>query len=138
MKINKTLFCVIITCFGSFQSICQNNQLLSLEDCVRLAMNRNNNLKRGNLEIQKNAIYHEQALNSVYPSVNASLSPSGNLGRSIDPYSNQFVDRNIFSTSLAINSNFTIFNGFQIQNGINQTSINQEISQLSLESMKTD
>lgn len=136
MKNNKIILFIYFFFSTAFYSIGQNNQSLSLDDCVRLAINKNNNLKRSNLEIQKNAIYHQQAQSSVYPNVNANFSPNLNLGRSLDPYSNQFIDRNIFSTNLSISSTMTLFNGFQIRNAINQTEINQEISSLSYESIK--
>lgn len=137
MKNSKIILLAYFFFCTAFLVIGQDNQMLSLDDCIRLAINNNNNLKRSNLEIQKNAIYHQQAQSSLYPNLNANISPNLNLGRSLDPYSNQFIDRNIFSTSLSISSSMTLFNGFQIRNSITQTEINQEISTLLYESTKT-
>ena len=136
MKNNKTTLFIYFFFSTALHSIGQTNQSLSLDDCIRLAISKNNNLKRSNLEIQKNAIYHQQAQSSIYPNVNANFAPILNLGRSLDPYSNQFIDRNIFSTNLSISSTMPLFNGYQIRNAINQTEINQEMSSLSYESTK--
>lgn len=127
-----------LACFWlvAFQSIAQLKETLSLDDCVRLAMSRSNDLKRSTLEIRKSDLYHQQAQAAIFPNLNLNLSPNLNLGRSIDPFTNQFVDRNVLASNVGLSSNVTVFNGFQQKNTIKQAATNQQIAALSYTASK--
>lgn len=127
----KHSFCLLLFLFASFQSLSQLKEVLSLDDCVRLVVGRSNDLKKSKLDIQKTNIYFQQVQTSIFPSLNLAFSPNFNLGRSIDPYTNQFVERNVFASNIGISSNIMVFNGLQQQYAIEQTNINHKISELS-------
>jgi outer membrane protein len=132
----KSSFWLACFCLVSFQSIAQLKEVLSLDDCVRLVVSRSNDLKRSTLEISKSDLYHQQAQSAIFPNLNLNLSPNLNLGRSIDPYTNQFVDRNVLASNVGFSSTITIFNGFQQQNTIKQATINQQMAELSYKALK--
>jgi outer membrane protein len=57
----------------------------------------------------------------MLPSINGSASHNYNLGRAIDPFTNQFTTNQVRSNNFALFGSVTLFNGFQIRNSIKQT-----------------
>jgi outer membrane protein len=49
-------------------------------------------------------------------------------GRSIDPFTNTYVNKIIKSSILALGSGVTVFNGFSMQNLVKQNKLNYEAS----------
>jgi outer membrane protein len=132
----KSSFWLFCFCLVSFRSVAQLNEVLNLDDCERLVVSRSNDLKRSTLEIRKSDLYQQQAQSAIFPNLNLNLSPNLNIGRSIDPYTNQFVDRNVLASNVGLSSNITVFNGFQQKNAIKQANANQEIAELSYKVLK--
>ena len=128
LKNRLWLLCLFCT---PFYTSAQLKEVLSLDDCVRLIISRSNDLKRNRLEIRKSNLYHQQAQSAIFPNLGLNLSPNFNLGRSIDPFTNQFVDRNLLASNIGLSSNVTVFNGFQQKNAIKEASTSQQIAELS-------
>ncbi|NBA88711.1 TolC family protein [Emticicia sp. CRIBPO] len=118
MKWPLLIFCCLVL------SSVKAQQSYSLQDCIELAFKNNLELKGQELNIQQAENTLRQSKNAVYPSASGSFSHGLNFGRSIDPFTNSFVQRSISSNSFGLSSNWTLFNGFSTRNQIEQNKTN--------------
>jgi outer membrane protein len=126
------LFCVLISFFANAQKV------LSLEDCIETSFRQSPELQIQNLNIlQASEIYRYSKLNQ-FPSVSGNVSQGINGGRSIDPFSNSFVQRNISSNSFGIGTNWNVFNGFSLKYQLEQNKNNILTEQQQLELRKKE
>lgn len=91
----------------------QKSKTLSLRECIDYAIQKN-------LTYQKNALSKEQTKAELkqskmerFPTLNASAGQVFRFGRSIDPFTNQFVQETINSNNFSLNSDVRLFKGFQ-------------------------
>ncbi|MFN3315388.1 MAG: TolC family protein, partial [Raineya sp.] len=111
----------------------------SLEKCINYGIENNITIKQRQLQVESSASSLQQAREARFaPQVNASATQALRTGRSIDPFTNQFVTQSVNSTSASINANITLFNGFATTNTIKQNEINQKANSLDVEQAKRD
>lgn len=96
----------------------------TLRMCIDTALLKNLDLgkSQNNTRIQK--VNLRQSKDYLLPTLNATGAQNFSSGRSIDPYSYQYVTQNIFSNVFSVNSGVILFNGFQNRNSIRQSRIN--------------
>lgn len=104
--------------------------------CVDTALARNIDLLRGDNSIQINEIALRQARNNLLPTLNATASQNFNSGRSVDPYTYQYVNTNISSNSFALNGGLLLFNGLQQRNTLRQARLNVQVAEYSAQEVK--
>ncbi len=129
----KILFLVL-----SFSLIGQAQQKWSLEDCVQYALEHNIQLKQQALNTQVQANRLQQSKIDLAPSLNASLSRNFSFGRRVDPYTNQFTEKTITSDNFSINSQLTLFGGWQKINTIKKNQLDLKADLAALDKLKND
>lgn len=103
----------LFLCFGLLtQNIFCQSQKLSLEKCYSIIKN-NPQVLRQKYTSDINAATLEQLKANRIPSLNGSVTQNINFGRSIDPFTNQFVQKRILSNNFSLNSSLVLFNGLQ-------------------------
>ncbi|GAB4131567.1 MAG: TolC family protein [Raineya sp.] len=111
----------------------------SLEKCVNYGIENNITIKQRQLQVESAASSLQQSKEARFaPQLSASATQALRTGRSIDPFTNQFVTQSVNSTSASINANITLFNGFATTNTIRQNEINQQANKLDVEQAKRD
>jgi outer membrane protein len=70
------------------------------------------------------------------PDLNASASHGKNFGRSIDPFTNAFIDQKVGYANYGASSNLLLFNGFALQNQIKANKLGYEASKEELQQAK--
>ena len=136
MKINKIgISLVVWTLF--FGAVNAQSQL-TLEDCIALALENNNDLKRSGLQSKSAVINYKQSVNQLLPNINANYNIGVNDGRSIDPFTNSYINQELTFSTLGVNLNATIFSGFKVLNSIKQSKFNMKASEMELEEAKQD
>jgi outer membrane protein len=108
-KARLLLCCIFLQVSHSFAQ-----KALSLENCIEIALNNNQDYKNLSLQTKIANIKIEQSQLEKYPSLSSDFSQGFNLGRNIDPFSNQFVTKPINSANLGFSSNATLYNKTQI------------------------
>ena len=124
----KILILILICCQVYAQKV------YTLDECIETAFRQSPELQVQNLNIlQANENYRYSKKNQ-FPSVTANISQGVNGGRSIDPFSNAFVQRSISSSSFGVGANWNIFNGFSLKNQIevNRNEVEGQKQQLAL------
>ena len=88
----------------SFISFAQNeaNKIYSLEDCISIALENNINLKSTNLLANTAKVNYQQSKADMLPSVNGSFNLGVNDGRSIDPFTNDFINQELTFSNLGL------------------------------------
>jgi outer membrane protein len=117
---------ILILLFIGFQVHAQ--KAYTLDECIETALRQRPEIQIQNLQIQQAAATYNFSKRNQYPTVSGNISQGINGGRSIDPFSNSFVQRSISSNSLGVGANWNIFNGFSIRNQIefNKNNLEQE------------
>ena len=108
------------------QGFCQTNPApggpLSLQQCVELAIKNNIPLQQNTLLIDAAKGNLDQAKANLLPNLNGNWGYNWNTGRTIDPFTNGYIDQKYSSSSAGFNSGLILSQGFQLLNAIKQTS----------------
>lgn len=108
----------------------------SLKKCIDIAFENNLQIKQGQITVDNNVATLQQIKANQFPTLNLGNVQGVNFGRNIDPYTNGFVEQTLMFSSLSLNANLSIFNGFQIRNAIKQNKALLEASKLDVQSIK--
>ncbi len=88
-----------------------NAQQYSLQDCMDMAIAQNLKIKQQKTRSQMGDLAIKEAKDNRRPNIQGSLSQGGNFGRSLDPYSNSYVNNSLSFTNAAINGSYTLYDG---------------------------
>lgn len=90
------------------------------------------------MQVQSNANNLEQSKWQRWPSLSFNASQGFNFGRTIDPFTNQFVQQRVNSNAYQLGSSVVLFSGFQIENTIKQNNLTLQASRKDLEATRND
>ena len=90
----------------------------TLEECIETAFRQSPDIQLQNLVTLQASDAYSYSKKNIYPTVSGNFSQGMNGGRSIDPFTNSFIQRSISSNSIGVGTNLTIFNGFALKNQI--------------------
>ena len=110
----------------------------TFEECVIHAEENNLSIAQFELDYENALIANSDALGAMLPSLNTSLSASGNTGLALDPTTNTLVTSTIFSMSGGISSGVTLFDGLRNIHRINRAKLSGMASEYRLENLKDD
>jgi outer membrane protein len=115
-----------------------SQKIWSLEECIVYASQNNIQLKiaENNVRIARENVIMSQG--SMLPVINGSSALNYNLGRVIDPFTNQYSNSHITSNNFSLNGSLTLFNGFQIQNTIKQNEATYQANKTDLQRIRND
>ncbi len=140
MKMKNKKIVAVIVLLNIFYSIgfAQNTEQskFTLNDCILLALENNNDLKSSKLQTKSSSINYKQSINELLPSLNVNYNIGVNDGRSIDPFTNSYSNQELTFSTLGVNLNATVFNGFRVLNSIKQSKFNMKASEMELEEAK--
>ena len=109
---------------------------LNLEESIRIALNNNLELQGAELGAKRANINFKRSRNSVLPDLNGSYNIGLSNGRSIDPFTNAYINRELTFSNAGLALDAVIFNGFNLLNRIRQSKLNLQASQLEVEEAK--
>jgi outer membrane protein len=134
MRITILLFTSILLISTSLSA----QEKWSLEKCIEYAIENNIQVKMQDLSTKSSNEAYLKSKMTFLPNLNGSASQNYALGRSVDPYTNQFSERNVSSNNFSLSSSLTLFNGFQNINSLKQASLNFQASLEDLQKAKND
>lgn len=114
----------------------QNNNTYTLKQCVEIAIDSNLTVQQSGLQMQQNEINWQQAKLNLLPNLNGDISHGFNQGRSIDPYTNGYINQNNNTGSYYLSSSVVLFKGFSLLNSVKQTSLAYQASKMDLQQAK--
>ncbi len=136
----KRLRLVLVLLLGlSFSSQAQESgKIWTLEDCINHAWKNNITVRQSELNVLNSQLDLKQAQWARVPNLNGSVSGRNNVGRSIDPFTNVIVNRDVTSQSYSLNTGVTLFNGLNQHNTVNRNKSLLNKSEFDLENQKNN
>ncbi len=96
---------------------------LTLTECIQAALQNNIGVKQSELQAKNANLNYKQAKNNMLPVLQSSFNYGINNGRSIDPFTNGYINQQLKSSDMSAQVNIPLFNGFQLKNTIKQNEL---------------
>ncbi len=134
---SKLVICLFVFCIQhiSFSQV-ENEKSYTLNECITIALENNLDLKSTQLNASSAAINFRQSKANVLPTLNGNYNIGVNNGRSIDPFTNDFINQELTFSNARLNLDVTVFNGFRLINTIKQERLNTLVSEMEIEEAK--
>jgi outer membrane protein len=108
----------------------------TLKQCIDTAVANNLQVQKGDLQMQAAAITWKQSKLNMLPDLIGSASHGSNQGRSIDPFTNAFINQQVSYANYGLSSGVVLFNDFSMQNSVKQTRLAYEASKMDWQQLK--
>lgn len=108
----------------------------SLKGCVETAITNNLDVQQGRIQVQVDEINWKQSKLNMLPDLNGSVGHGINQGRSIDPFTNSYINEKVDYANYSVSSGVVLFNGLSLQNAAKQNSLNYQASKMDLQQSK--
>lgn len=129
----KNTFFIIILLL----QICAKAQThYGLQQCIDTALKKNIAVRQSGLLAESAQVNMKQARANLLPDLNLGLDHGLNTGRSIDPFTNQYVNQSVDYASYTANSGVVVFNGLNLLNSVKQYSTAYDASRMELQQAK--
>lgn len=123
------IFCLLaFVCVASLRA--QNKQVYDLRRCIETAIANNIDIQLSVLNVENADISYRQSLLDMAPNLSANGGQFYQSGRSIDRFSNQFVQKTVGNSSAQLQSNWLLYAGGSVKNTIKQRKKTLEAAQL--------
>ena len=103
---------------------------LTLENCIKLALENNLDIRQSQIRTQAAGIDYRQTKHSLLPSLGANLGHNYSQGRFINPTTNQYVEENFTSGNQSLSSSLILFDGLRMFRSITQQAYAYRAAQL--------
>jgi len=113
-----------------------SQRVLSLKQVVDTALKNNLELKQSEILMESAGIDWRQAKANLLPNLNGFVNHGVNQGRSIDPFTNGYIDQKVNYAAYGLSSGITVFGGLSLQNNIKQNSLAFEASKMDVQQQK--
>lgn len=135
MKIKIICFFLLILPLTIFAQG-EERTVRTLEECIDLALKNNLDLKQSQLAENTSAIYFKQNKNQLLPKINGNYNLGISNGRSIDPFTNTFINEQLTFSNAGLGLDAMVFNGFRLINSWKQAKLNLQAAEMETEAAK--
>ena len=134
LSMKSIFFC----CSLVLLSVLASGQTITLQQAVETGIKNNIDVKQRDLQMQTAEINLKQSRANMYPTFSAVANHGINQGRSIDPFTNAFVNQTVNYAGYGLNSGIVLFNGLSIRSNIRQNSLTYEATRMELQQERDD
>lgn len=110
----------------------------TLEECIDYAYKNNLSIKTSQNNLEQSNLNLKESKYGRLPNLNANGATNNNIGRTIDPFTNQFTTSNIFNANIGVSAGVTLFSGFTRENTIKDNQYRFYSSGFDLKKMQDD
>lgn len=136
MKSKQIFLTGLVLLFFGFETEAQT-KTWTLKDCIDYALNRNIDVRKSYLSTHEDELNLEQSKANILPSLNGSASTNFSWNKSYNSETSDYGNLNgSSSTSYALSSGMTLFNGFKMKTAIEQAQLNLESGKYYSETVK--
>ncbi len=128
------LFILFLTA-GMRSSAQQTDTVYNLQQCIDLAIKNNLDVKRSELDMERQRIYWKQARQNLLPTINGTVNHSINNGRSQNA-DLTYVNQQITNANYSLNGNLVLFDGLAMFKNIKQTALAYQAGQMDFQQAK--
>ncbi len=119
-----------------FVSAGWSQRTFTLRQCIDTAIANNLTVRQSSFQVERDAANFNQSKYNRMPELNGAFNYGGSRGRSIDPFTNSFVDQAFNNSYTQLNASMPLFAGGQIQNTIGQNKELLNASKMDLQQAK--
>lgn len=130
----KNIFYLMILSAITYQLQAQDNY--SLKQCIEQAIANNPLVKQAELQSQTAQVNWQQARANLLPNINGGIGQGINQGRSIDPFTNGYINEKIRVANYGASGSLALFNGLSVQNAIKQNALLYEAAKMDAQQNK--
>lgn len=120
----------------SFSLFSYAQKTLTLEEAIEIGIKNNLGVNQADLQMQQQEINYKQTKAMMLPDLNATANAGMNQGRSIDPFTNNFINQNVNYSSYGASSNILLFNGGSLQNKIKENKLGFQAAKMEWQQAK--
>ena len=113
-------------------------QAWTLPQCIDYALSHNITVKQSQLNTETSKENYQQSKANFFPTLNGNAGHNYYYGRNIDPTTNLYTNNEVRSNNFSLSTGVPLFEGFQLQNSLKQSSLNYMSSKYDLEKIKND
>ncbi len=130
------LICLVSSAKINAQDSPSPDNIYTLQQCVETAFKNNADVKQAELLAESARINYNQSKTNILPDLNAGISHSAYNGRSINPYTNSYINEQNNAASYSLQSNIVLWNGCSLHNYMKQNELNYEAGKMDAQNAK--
>lgn len=134
----RNIFLYFITAFASINLYAQTGtaEKLTLQQCIDIAIDNSIQVRQGQVQLQAATVGYNQSKTNLLPNANINVNQGVNQGRSIDPFTNSFVNQKVSYSRYGANSGLTLFNGGSLRSSIQQNRYATDAAKMDIQQLK--
>jgi len=136
----KKIFLLATVFFAAMQiGFTQDSLLsgtLSLKQCIDIALKNNIDINRSEFDMQDSKVTLTQSKANRLPFMSGSINHSFSQGKTVDPFTNSYVDQKLTSASYSLGADLYLWNAGSINNLVRGDALNLEASKMDLQQQK--
>lgn len=132
-RIIAVVVCLFLVTQDEVVAQTSNEHKLTLKQCVEAATKNNLQVLQSDLQMQASGVTASQSKADLFPNLFGNLGHGFNQGRSIDPFTNSYINQQITYANYSLNSAVVLFNGFQLKNLIKQNNLTYEANKMDVQ-----
>ncbi len=109
---------------------------LTLKQCIETAIANNADVRNADFTAQSNKVNWQQSRGNKLPFASGSITNGITQGRSINPYTNSYINQQNTYANYGLNASITLWNGSSVANNIRANNLNYEASEKDLQQAK--
>jgi outer membrane protein len=114
------------------------DSVLTLQQCIDIGVKNNLLVKQSELQMETNRIYWNQARENLLPTLNGNVTHTISEGRSLNSFTNGYLNQPITSASYGLSSSLILSSGLTLQNSIKQTALAYQAGKMDFEQAKNN
>ena len=130
------LFVLAATSQTKAQDTTAVNGVYTLQQCIEIAFKNNTDVKQAGFLAESAKINYNQSKANMLPDLNAGISHTQYNGRSIDPYTNAYINEQSTAGSYQLNAGITLWHGSSILNYMKQYRLSYEAGKMDEQNAK--
>ena len=111
-------------------------QKISLKECVDVAIKNNLTYRESQILGESANVELSRAKSLIYPRIGFGTGQDLRVGRSIDRFTNSFIEEVYTTNYFGLQANMMLFNGFQIKNQVRQNELLRDAGAKNVEAVK--
>lgn len=128
---------LLITVVARAQQV-MTDTVLSLQQCIDIGIKNNLQIKQTEAQMEASKVYWQQARENLLPAINGSVNHSWSEGRSLNPFTNGYLNQPITSANYNLSGSVILSSGLTLQNSIRQTALAYQAGQMDFEQAKNN
>lgn len=111
MRTTVALRLLFLLILSPFLLGAQTAKRWTLQECIDYALKNNLQVGQNDLQVEQSKANLLQAKGTVLPSISGSANHTYNMGRRIDPFTNQFANSVVLSQNFSVSGSLDLFSG---------------------------